>query len=282
MTQKAKPVLLAEGMAFPEGPAFDRDGNLFVVNMADGRIVKITPDGQVSEFVNTGGAPNGAAFDAKGHLFIADARLGSLLEITPDGTVTTFADRCGDVAFRSPNDLVFDPHGNIYFTDPGGSSKENPIGRLYRVTPEGEVELFAEGYAFPNGLALTDDRSALILAESLTHRLLRFELKPDGRAGEVDLFCQLEGGVGPDGIALDVEGNVYVAMFGTGRIDVVSPAGELLGALDAGGQNPTNVAFGGPDRKTLVVTETEHNAVFQLAVDLPGQPLFGPCWTGHC
>lgn len=121
----------------------------------------------------------------------------------------------------------------------------------------------AEGLAFPNGLALTADQRTLYLVETLTRKVYACAVLDDGGLGpRQDLATLREGGVGGDGMALDVAGRLYVAHFGLGTVDIFSPAGEPLGELPAGGANPTNVAFGGPDGQDLYITEAETGGVY--------------------
>ena len=117
--------LFATGFKFPEGPAFDRNKNLFVVNIDTGDISKISPKGQVKVFVNTGGAPNGAQFHPNGDLYVADRAKG-IIAISPNGNIRVVVNNYQGKKFNGPNDLVFDSAGNLYFTDPHGSSAENP------------------------------------------------------------------------------------------------------------------------------------------------------------
>lgn len=113
--------LFAKGFRFPEGPAFDRNGNLFIVNIESGDISKITPEGQVKTFVNTGGAPNGARFHPNGDLYVADRQKG-IITVSPDGKIRVVLDHYLGRKFNGPNDLIFDSRGNLYFTDPHGST----------------------------------------------------------------------------------------------------------------------------------------------------------------
>jgi gluconolactonase len=263
--------LFAKGFRFPEGPAFDRKGNLFVVNIDTGDISKISPEGQVKTFVNTGGAPNGAKFHANGDLYVADRQKG-IIAISPDGKIRVIVDHYQGKKFYGPNDLVFDSRGNLYFTDPHGSSAENPFGCVYRLSTEGELACLASGLAFPNGVVLSRDEKFLFVANTRKNRILRYVLNPPVRSY---LFSQLSGGWGPDGMAFDVAGNLYVAHYGGGDVLVLNPKGELVERIPVGGNHPTNVAFGGPDRKTVYITEVETGSVYRFNTDQPGLPLYG-------
>jgi gluconolactonase len=263
--------LYAKGFVFPEGPAFDRKGNLFVVNVDTGQIHRISPEGRIDPFVHTGGAPNGAAFHADGDLYVADRRKG-IIAISPEGNVRMVVDRCQGKEFNGPNDLVFDSGGNLYFTDPHGSSAENPFGCVYRVSPRGEMSCLAAGLAFPNGLVLSEDEKSLFVADTRKNRILRYVLNPPVRSY---VFAHLNGGWGPDGMALDAAGNLYVAHYGGGEVIILDRRGEVVERVPVGGLYPTNVAFGGPNRRTLYVTEVETGSVYRFDTDHPGLPLYG-------
>ncbi len=257
---------------FPEGPAFDRDGHLFVVDVETGDISKISPDGRVKIFFNTGGAPNGAKFHANGDLYVADRKMG-IIAISPSGEMRVIVDHYQGKKFNGPNDLIFDSSGNLYFTDPHGSSAENPFGCVYRVSSRGEVTLLASGLAFPNGLVLSQDERYLFLANTRKNRVLRYVLDPPPFRSY--LFSQLSGGWGPDGMAFDVAGNLYVAHYGGGDVIILNPKGEPVERIPVGGLHPTNVAFGGPDRRILFITEVGTGAIYRFKTDHAGLPLFG-------
>jgi gluconolactonase len=268
--------LFATGFKFPEGPAFDRNKNLFVVNVDTGDISRISPKGQVNTFVNTGGAPNGAKFHINGDLYVADREKG-VIAISPNGNIRVVVDNYHGKKLNGPNDLVFDTRGDLYFTDPLGSSAENPFGCVYRVSSNGEMACLASGLAFPNGLVLSPDGKYLFVAITRKNRILRYVLDPPVRSY---LFSQLSGGWGPDGMAFDVAGNLYVAHYGGGDVLIVNPKGDIIERVPIGGLHPTNVAFSGPDGKTLYVTEVETGSVYCFNTDHPGLPLYGDVGVG--
>ena len=263
--------LFAAGLNFPEGPAFDRNGNLFVVNVENGDISKISPEGQVKTVVNTGGVPNGAKFHANGDLYVADRTKG-IIAISPEGNLRVMVDNYQGKKFNGPNDLFFDSIGNLYFTDPHGSSAENPIGCVFRLSADRQIILLASGLPYPNGLILSKDGKDLFVAITRKNRILRYLLDPPIRS---TIFSQLNGGWGPDGMAFDVAGNLYVAHYGGGEVLILNPKGEVLEKVAMGGLRPTNVAFGGSDRKTLYVTEVDTGSVYRFRTDYPGLRLYG-------
>src|SRR5436190_18947055 len=174
--------LLIAGYDSPEGPAFDRDGNLFFVNWTASSIVKMAPDGTSTEFFNTGGVPAGLAFHPDGSLYVADEGddLHGILKITPDAQMTIVVNEFQGQPLNGANDLVFDKNGALYFTDPWGSDPSNPIGGVYRLLPDGTLEQIDTGLAFPNGIELTADGSAVIVGETGQNRLLRYSIAADG------------------------------------------------------------------------------------------------------
>ena len=268
--------MLISGYDSPEGPAFDRDGNLYFVNWLSSSIVKLTPDGVASEFFNTGGIPAGLAFHRDGSLYVADEgdEIHGILRIA-DGHVTILVDAYQGRPLNGANDLVFDRDGVLYFSDPWRSSRANPIGGFYRYFPDGALERIDAGLAFPNGVALAADGSAAYLAETGEHRILRYAIGADGGIGPRQEFARLPGGEGPDGMAFDEAGNLYVAHYGGGRVAIFAPSGDLAGEIRVPGANVTNVAFGGPDRRRLVITDVATASLYETTVDVPGLALYG-------
>jgi gluconolactonase len=276
MGQGSPVTVLISGYDSPEGPAFDRDGNLFFVNWLSSSIVRLTPEGVAGEWFNTGGVPAGLAFHRDGSLYVADEGddIHGVLRITPDGQATILVDEYEGQPLNGANDLVFDHNGVLYFSDPWRSSAENPIGGFYRYFPDGRLERLDHGLAFPNGVAISADGAAVFLAETYTQRIHRYPIRADGNVGEREEFAVLTGEPGPDGMAFDEAGNLYVAHFSGGRVAVFDPAGQLIEEIRVPGAKATNVAFGGPDRKTLVITDVETASVYQTRRDVAGQVLF--------
>jgi len=261
------PRTFATGFEFPEGPAFDRRGYLYVVNHQSptGRISRIAPDGSVSTFVETGGKPNGSAFHENGDLYVADAGTRSILRVTPSGEIFTVVDSFEGERLNAPNDLVFDSHGNLYFTDPSRFPRPDLcLSPVYRLNVDGRLERLIEDLAFPNGIALSPDERTLYVAETRRHQTTAFELRPDGSVGKSRVLARYEPPARPDGMAVDEEGNLIVALIHGSRLAVVAPNGEVLDEYPAGGTGPTNVCFGGDDFRQLYVTETETNTVVVL------------------
>ena len=266
----------ASGLRAPDGPAFDRAGALFVTELGGAVVQRIAPDGAVTPFVRTGGRPNGLAFHRSGDLYVAEAGLGAVFRVPPGGRPYMFAD-AGDEAFRSPNDLVFDSEGGLYLTDPVAGSLV-PDGRVYYIAPEGDVRLFVDGLRFPNGVALTPDGSRLVVAETRTGAIHEFVLDGPGRFAARRVRVELEHGAesgGPDGLAFTEDGCLFVAVARHGVVCVIDPADGVAERIPAGGSFPTNLAFGGSERRTLFITEVETGTVRCVETARRGAPLYG-------
>ncbi len=263
------------GLTSPEGPAFDAEGNLYFVDWLTSSIRRATPDGEVSEFYNTGGVPAGLAFHPDGSLYVADEGddIHGLMRITPDGEATILVNEYEGKPLNGANDLVLDANGVVYFSDPWRTTLENPVGGFYRYFPDGKLEQLDTGLAFPNGVALTKDGSAVILAETLRDRLLRYSINPHGSVGPREHWADTYKPSGPDGMAFDDAGNLYVAHHSGGAVDIFSPDGKLAGKIEVPGPQVTNCAFGGPDGRTLVITEVSTGSIYRTRVEIPGQPL---------
>jgi gluconolactonase len=266
---------LIGGYDSPEGPAFDRDGNLFFVNWLSSSIVKLTPNGQASEFFNTGGIPAGLAFHPDGSLYVADEgeNIHGVMRITPDRNASILVNEYQGNPLNGANDLVFDQNGVLYFSDPWGSSAEQPTGGFYRLFPDGTLEQIDTELAFPNGVAVTVDGTAVILAETYRNRLLRYPIRLDGSIGPREHWADTLNPPGPDGMAFDANGDLYVAHFSLGTLDVFDPTGTLVDQIAVPGEKPTNVAFGGADGTTLVITEVTTASLYRVRLNVAGQRL---------
>src|SRR5687768_10582833 len=183
--------VLVSGFDSPEGPAFDRAGNLFFVNWLSSSVNRLTPDGVVGEFFNSGGIPAGLAFHRDGSLYLADEgeQTHGVLRITPEGDARILVNDYEGQPLNGANDLVFDRNGVLYFSDPWGSSAERPIGGFYRFFPDGRLERIDHGLAFPNGVAINADESAVFLAETNHNRILRYPIGAAGGIGEREVFA---------------------------------------------------------------------------------------------
>jgi gluconolactonase len=278
-------VCVGKGLAFAEGINFDRDGTLYCVDVYGGGIWRMPPGGELREWVNTGGGPNGSRFGPGGDLFIADCVRKAILRFsTATGQETVYAHHCDGRPFRGPNDLCFGPDGTLYFTDPAGSSLAERIGAVYAVAPDGSVTRVAGGLVFPNGVMVTPDGAALVVGETFSGMLRRYSLDSARRYRELEPLATLhpagEGdsptnAAGPDGMAFGADGNLYVAHYGSGYVQVIAPDGSIVTSLPAGGLSPTNVAFW---QDSLYVTQGTSGSIYRLDIGVPEQPPFARPW----
>lgn len=272
-------VKIADGLNFAEGPAWHTDGVLYVSNCYGDWITRIT-DTKVDTFVRIPTQPdsfkntNGLTIGKDGYLYACDFGLGRILRFAADGSCETYAAGYAGQRFNRPNDLAFDPQGDLYFTDPKSYDAENRDGAVYRISKgDRQVERVAAGLAFPNGIAFDKSAQNLYVCESAMNRILRFPVSNEGTLGLPEEFVHLPGG-DPDGIAFDQDGNLYAAHYGTGTVFVIAGDGRISREIKIPGKKATNVEFGGEDMKTLFITDAETNCVYKTTVPIAGLPLF--------
>ena len=270
-----QPRQFATGFTFPEGPVLDCDGNLFLVNFKATMIHKVTPDGDVSVVVDIGAFNNGALFDSTGNLIIASSGMRAILKYSAEDGLTVLASVSDGDSLLGPNDMAWDDKGKLYFTDPRGSSAEKRIGGIHYIGTDGIARRFAGGLAYPNGIAFDLDKSHVYISETMTNRILRYEVNPDGSAGEVSIFFELPEDSIPDGMKLDVEGNLWVAVHTLGEIWQISDSGDLIHTIKMPSKLVTNLTFGGYDMKTMYVTcpedwVTDNGKVYTIRVPVAG------------
>ncbi|MDZ7331655.1 MAG: SMP-30/gluconolactonase/LRE family protein [candidate division KSB1 bacterium] len=265
--------LVSSGFHFPEGPAWDGKGTLYVSNCY-GDWLATVKRGQLDTLVfasdSTFKRTNGLAVAPDGDIVACDFGSGSIVKITPSGKCRVLISGYQNQPFHRPNDLIFDEHGNLYFTDPNSYGPDRLDGRLFFFRMrDGSLQLAADSLAFPNGLAISPLDGKLYVCESAKSQISRFRRSTEGFLTEKETFIQLPGG-DPDGIEFDRAGNLYVAHFGGGMVYVVSSNGTIIDRIATPGNKPTNLEFGGDDLKTLYLTEVETNSLYQLQMHYPG------------
>lgn len=262
---------------FLEGPSFDRAGNLWVTDIPYGRIFKISPDRQWTLVAEYDGWPNGLKIHRDGRVFIADYKNGIMVLDAGTGDVRPLLFHRHSEHFRGCNDLVFSRQGILYFTDQGQSGMHMPNGRVYRYDPQGErLDLLLDTAPSPNGLVLNEREDLLYVAMTRGNCVWRVPLMADGGVSKVGVFIQLSGGLsGPDGVALDEAGGLYVAHAGNGCVWGFSRLGEPLYRIrSATGMTTTNLAFGGAGNRQLFVTESDTGNILTASVPTAGRPMF--------
>ncbi|MBO9680650.1 MAG: SMP-30/gluconolactonase/LRE family protein [Acidovorax sp.] len=259
--------------SFLEGPAFDRDGNLYVTDIPYGRIFRIGAGGDWSLVAEYDGWPNGLAIHADGTLWIADYRRGILRLDPATGRIDTVLGHRHSESFKGVNDLTFDRQGRLYFTDQGQTGLHDPTGRVYRYGTDGRLDLLLGHAPSPNGLALSSDGAVLFVAVTRGNQVWRAPLLQGGSVSKVGAFQTFFGTSGPDGMALDAEGRLVVAHASLGGAFVLNARGEVTHfGRSPLGHTITNVAYR-PGTKELVLTDSQTGTV--LVADMPaaGAPL---------
>ena len=263
--------------SFLEGPVFDAQGQLYVTDIPFGRLFRISPLGDWELVAQWDGEPNGAKFLNERELLITDYRNGLMAVDVRSGKVRPYLDRRNSERFKGVNDLVFDRVGNLYFTDQGQTGLHDPTGRLYRLRPDGRLDLLLFNVPSPNGVALSPDERVLYLGVTRGNQVWRVPLLDDGSVSKVSAFFTSHGPSGPDGLAVDTAGRVIVANPGLGLCWVLSPLAEPEMVLKScAGRSLTNIAFGGADRQTLYATESATGSVLFARLDIAGLPIHRP------
>jgi len=271
VTDSAGPRIVAEGLQFPEGPVFDENGQLWCVELRNGCITRIH-EGRALDRYPVGGRPCGLAPGRQGELWYCDGDRNEVRVFSAlTGQSWAVAGSADGQDLDAPNDLTFDRAGNLLFSCPGQSRTE-PNGSLAVLTTRGNCHIVARELQFPNGLAFAQDGETLYVAETYRQRVLKGSWNAAANrwtsAGAV--VMQTPGPIGPDGLAIDMEGRIYAAVYGARCIMISTSSGSQAGILSTKGQNPTNCAFDPSGRLGLVVTEAEAGEILALSDVSPG------------
>lgn len=259
---------LAGEFRFTEGPAPDKDGNIFFTDIPNNRIHKWSTDGVLSTFLENSGGANGLYFDSDGNLIACAGGTGKLVCIDPQGKVIVLADSYKGKPFNSPNDLWLDAKGGIYFSDPRYGPRENlpqDGEHVYYLTPDRkQVIRVIDDMVRPNGVIGTPDGKKLYVADHGANQTYVYTIEPDGTLTDKELFAEQ----GSDGMTLDAEGNLYLT---SQAVVVYDPSGKQIKTIEVP-ERPSNVCFGGADKQTLFITARTS----LYAMDMPaGDDSFG-------
>jgi gluconolactonase len=254
---------------FLEGPCLDAAGNLYLVDVPYGRIFRVTPAKEWSVIAEYDGEPNGLALLPDGqHLVIADYKQGLLKLALTGGLPQPLLPRRNSERFKGPNDVVVARNGDIYFTDQGQTGLHDPTGRVFRLTPQGRLECLLGNGPSPNGLTLSPEEDVLFVAMTRDNAVWRVPLLADGSTAKVGRFASFHGTSGPDGMAMDAEGRLFVAHASLGCVFVLSSQGEVMARLQTcRGHTVTNLHLSGG---RALITESQTGSV--LEADLSELP----------
>ena len=262
---------------FLEGPVFDGAGNLYVTDIPFGRVFRIDPQGGWELVAQWDGEPNGMKFLNATELLVTDYRNGLMVVDSRSGAVRPYLGRRNTESFKGLNDLTFDSQGNLYFTDQGQTGLHDPTGRVYRLSPSGRLDLLLANVPSPNGIVLSLDEKFLFVAATRGNCVWRMPLLADGGVSKAGQFFTSYGPSGPDGLAMDSAGQLLVANPGLAYVWVLNHRAEPVQVLRAEtGASLTNLAFGGPERKTLYCTESTSGSVLRAGMSHPGAKVHRP------
>jgi gluconolactonase len=256
----AKVEKLADGFSFTEGPAVDKEGNIFFTDQPNNKILKWSVDGKLTTFLSNSGRANGLYFDHKGNLLSCSDMDNELWSIDKQGNPTVIVADFQDKKLNGPNDLWVHPNGGIYFTDPlykrpywtRNPEMQQDGEHLYYLSPD-RTKLIRvdENLVKPNGIIGTPDGKKLYVADIGDKKTYVYEINKDGTLSNRKLFTEM----GSDGMTIDNKGNIYL----TGRgVTVFNPKGEQIEHIQVEANWTANVCFGGKDMKTLFITASQY------------------------
>ena len=273
--------LVREGFEFTEGPAMDLDGNVYFTDIPAEKIHRLDLSGEITTAIEGSKHTNGLMFDGAGKLIGCQMDGEVVVYDLNTKSSTVLAGEFDGKRFNAPNDLTIDKQGGIYFTDPlfraPNPLPQETMGVYYR-DPTGKVHQVIKDLPAPNGIGLSADESTLYVIPTQSSEMLAYTITEAGKVGESRVLCALKQPEdqpasrpgGGDGMTLDEHGNLYITTQ-TG-LQVFSSAGEYVGTISLP-QQPANVAFGGKDGKTLVITA--RTGVYRVAMKVAGQRATG-------
>lgn len=257
--------------SFLEGPVWDGNGNLYVTDIPHGRIFRVSSTGDWEQIIQYRGEPNGMKLYDDNHLLITDYQNGLMLLDINKGEIKPFLERRNTERFKGVNDLTFDSKGNLYFTDQGQTGLHDPTGRVYRLSPQGKLDMLLSNCPSPNGLVLSVDEKVLFVGMTRGNCVWRVPLQEDGTVNKVGQFFTSYGPSGPDGLTIDTKNRVLVANPGLGYVWVLNHRGEPEEVIKSPeGMSLTNLCFGGDDMTTLYMTESVSGSILTIDMSMAG------------
>jgi len=288
--------IFGQGVPEAEGVVIDKDGNAWGGGR-NGKVYKVSPDGKVNEVAQlpSGSIPNGVTLDRAGNFIYCDLGKKAVMRLAPDGKVSMIADQVGTLALTLPNFCSYDAEGNLYVSNSSTQDistvlseleKPAPNGALVRIRPDGRGDVVATGIYFANGTAVDPREDAVYVLESSRNDCLRIQIKKDGTFGKPEVYAKDFPAL-PDGMAFDVERNLYVTLPAVAAGGNITPANQLI-KIDTNGKwssliedragtklsFPTNCAFGGPGLQDLFIANLQGDHFNRVHTSFRGHPLY--------
>lgn len=271
---------LAAGFLFTEGPLWHPEGKfLLFSDMPGDHLRRWSAADGITTFRKPCNQSNGLTWDRQGRLLACEHSSSQVTRTEPDGSITTLASHYGHKELNSPNDIVVNSDGGIYFSDPTYGRKEY-YGRpreteldfrgVYRVEPDAaRITLLADNFAQPNGLCFSLDERRLFVNDTDRQHIRVFDVKADGTLENSRVWAETTGdGAGaPDGMKIDSEGNLFSC--GPGGIHVFDPNANCLGVINVP-EYPANFCWGDDDMRSLFITAS--TSLYRIRLKLPGRP----------
>jgi len=288
--------IFGKGVLEAEGVVIDKEGNAWGGGR-NGTVYKVSPDGKIHEVAQlpAGSIPNGVTLDRAGNFVYCDLGKKAVMRLSPDGKVSMIADRVGSLALSLPNFCSYDAEGNLYVSNSSTQDidhvlseleKPAPNGALVRIRPDGRGEIVAEGIYFANGTAIDPSEDAVYVLESSRDDCLRIQIKKDGTFGKPEVYSKDFPAL-PDGMAFDVDRNLYVTLPAVATGGNIAPANQILQVdtngnwsvlIDDGAGTklvfPTNCAFGGSGLQDLFIANLQGDHFCRVRTSFRGHPLY--------
>ena len=257
---------VATGFKFTEGPVWLKAGYWLFSDIPANRIYKLVPGGKAEVWRADSGRSNGLTLDREGRLVACEHHNRRVSRTEADGTITVLAETLGGKRFNSPNDATVRRDGIVFFTDPtyglDRRLKELPSKGVYMVKPGSEPVVLFRDFDMPNGIVFSPDERYLYVADTPRGHVRRFDASPDGSLVGGQVFARMPN---PDGIRVDIKGNLYVAS--KDGVTIFAPSGKQLGVISCP-EVPANCAFGGKDGRTMLITARK--GVYTVRLPIPG------------
>jgi gluconolactonase len=251
-----------------EGPAVDKNGNLYVVNyQKDGTIGLVKPDGSAELFLTLpdGSTANAIQFDSKGNMFLADFTGHNVLKV--DMKTKKVSVLVHNEDFNQPNDLCINRKDQLFASDPNW---KNGTGKLWRIEKSGKAHLLTDQMGTTNGIELSPDEKTLYVNESVQRKIWAFDVDEKGDITNKRLFAEFQD-FGFDGMKCDNQGNLYVTRHGKGTVVVLDPSGKIIREIKLKGKSCSNLVFGGLNGKLVFVTLQDRKGMEKFRNDIPGR-----------